>query len=243
MPPDLFMVRLRFDLGRLYELARRRRLPVRESDLGYVVHCALKELFGAGAPGPFAIEGAEGRHAGVLAYSSRGADALRMHASAFADPLIHKTCDLEGLASKRMPSVWEEGTQLGFRVRACPIVRMSSDGPRWKRGAEVDAFLARCWREEGKQVDRAEVYSAWLAAELGRRGARLVRSELKAFQRQKLVRRDHATERRSHVVERPEVVIEGALEVQSDEGFSGLLARGVGRHRSFGFGMLLLRPA
>jgi len=30
--------------------------------------------------------------------------------------------------------------------------------------------------------------------------------------------------------------------VRDPTGFAALLARGVGRHRAFGFGMLLLRP-
>jgi len=42
---------------------------------------------------------------------------------------------------------------------------------------------------------------------------------------------------------RREAVFEGTLEVRDAALFQGLLARGVGRHRAFGFGMLLLRPA
>jgi CRISPR system Cascade subunit CasE len=34
----------------------------------------------------------------------------------------------------------------------------------------------------------------------------------------------------------------GILEVTGGEAFARLLARGVGRHRAFGFGMLLLKP-
>jgi CRISPR system Cascade subunit CasE len=34
----------------------------------------------------------------------------------------------------------------------------------------------------------------------------------------------------------------GALEVRNSEAFANLLARGVGRHVAFGFGMLLMRP-
>ena len=42
---------------------------------------------------------------------------------------------------------------------------------------------------------------------------------------------------------RREAVFEGTLEVRDTASFQGLLARGVGRHRAFGFGMLLLRPS
>jgi CRISPR system Cascade subunit CasE len=236
------MVRLTFELPRLYALSRRRRLPVRESDLGYLLHCAMKELFGADAPSPFAIERSAGRYAGVLAYSHRDHDALKAHADAFADPSVHSCCDLQGLTSKRMPHAWKDGTRVGFRVRTCPIVRMSSDGPRWKKGAEVDAFLARCWKQEGANVDREEVYRTWLLNELDRRGAQLIHCEMKAFQRQRYVRRDHSAERRAHVVERPDALLEGVLEVRRGVDFTSLLRRGVGRHRAFGFGMLLLKP-
>jgi CRISPR system Cascade subunit CasE len=42
---------------------------------------------------------------------------------------------------------------------------------------------------------------------------------------------------------RREAVFEGRLRVTDPAAFASLLARGVGRHRAFGFGMLLLRPA
>jgi CRISPR system Cascade subunit CasE len=38
------------------------------------------------------------------------------------------------------------------------------------------------------------------------------------------------------------VAIVGALRVADEAGFAGAIARGIGRHRAFGFGMLLLAP-
>jgi len=245
MSAELYMLRLRFETPRLYELGRRRHLPVREIDVGYLLHCALKELFGAEAPAPFTLVRTESRHLEVLAYSRRGVAELRDHARAFADPNVHGCCDIDALEQnvKRMPEAWPVAARLGFRVRACPIVRMSSDGPRWRKGAEVDAFLARCWKEEGQPVNRESVYREWLAKELERRGsARLVSLELKGFQRQPVVRRDHAGDRKTHVAERPDAMLEGVLQVVEGHDISTLLARGIGRHRAFGFGMVLLRP-
>jgi CRISPR system Cascade subunit CasE len=37
-------------------------------------------------------------------------------------------------------------------------------------------------------------------------------------------------------------LLRGELTVADPDAFSALLARGVGRHRAFGYGMLLLRP-
>jgi CRISPR system Cascade subunit CasE len=217
MSAELHMLRLRFETPRLYELGRRRHLPVRETDVGYLLHCALKELFGEAAPAPFALSRAESRHLEVLAYSRRGAAELRDHARAFADPNVYGCCDLDALEgnAKRMPESWPDGVRLGFRVRACPIVRMSSDGPRWRKGAEVDAFLARCWKEEGRPVDREAVYREWMARELESRGAQLLSLEIKGFQRQRVVRRNHATERKSHVSERPDAMLDGILRIVS----------------------------
>jgi CRISPR system Cascade subunit CasE len=38
-------------------------------------------------------------------------------------------------------------------------------------------------------------------------------------------------------------VFSGLLQVEDAAAFTALLARGIGRHRAFGFGMLLLKPA
>lgn len=241
MPGELRMLRMRFDAGRLYELGRRRRLPPR-TDLGYLLHCQLKELFGDDAPAPFAVQDARGRSVTVLAYADRDAGALRQHADTFADPDVHKACDWSSFDDKAMPRTWSPGQQLGFEVRVCPVVRMSGDGPRWRKGAEVDAFLARCFRTEGV-VDREDVYREWLESELCRRGGvRLHSARLTAFQRGHFVRREHGPERTSKLTERPDAVFAGELEVADPAAFGALLARGVGRHRGFGFGMILLRP-
>ncbi len=246
MPGELRMLRMRFDVSKLFELGRRRRLPLREVDLGYLLHCEMKELFGAESPEPFSVRDARGRHTTVLAYSSRSKADLEEHARAFADPAVHAACDFGagGFEEKELPRSWRAGARLGFEVRACPIVRMSSDGPRWRKGAEVDAFVARCWKQEGRPVDRGGVYREWLAREVQRGGgARLLEFEMHAFKRERLLRRDHGAERKSHHTERPDALLRGVLEVADGDAFAALLARGVGRHRAFGFGMLLLRPA
>ena len=80
MPAELRMVRMRFDVPRLFELGKRRRLPVGEADLGYLIHCGLKELFGDDAPGPFSVLPGESRHVTVMAYTSRSRDELLKHA-------------------------------------------------------------------------------------------------------------------------------------------------------------------
>lgn len=242
MVNELRMLRMSFDAGKLYALGRRRRL--RDADLGYLLHCQLKELFGEDAPSPFFAQDDRGRRVTVLGYSTRSREELVDHASRFADPGIHAACDFETFSEKKMPMTWPAGLRIGFEVRASPVVRLSSDVGHYRKGAEVDAFLVRCAREAGSVVDRGAVYREWLEAEIGRRdGARLVKVEVKAFQREKLLRRTQGEERSARTSERPDVRFAGALEVTDGAAFSALLARGIGRHRAFGFGMLLLRRA
>jgi CRISPR system Cascade subunit CasE len=42
--------------------------------------------------------------------------------------------------------------------------------------------------------------------------------------------------------EGPDAVLRGRLQIEDGNGFARLVARGIGRHRAFGFGMLLLMP-
>ncbi len=49
--------------------------------------------------------------------------------------------------------------------------------------------------------------------------------------------------RLKHTVQGPDAVFTGLLQVRDSAAFAALLARGIGRHRAFGFGMLLLKPA
>lgn len=242
--PALNMVRLRLSLPHMFELGRRRRLPPHETDEGYLVHCQLRELFGELAPQPFAVVGGAGRALDVLGYAAHDLPVLRRQAQDFADPATYSACDWSTMASKGMPARWDVGRRLGFSLRACPVVRMSSAGEHHRKGAEVDAFVAHCRRSpEGPSASRPEVYTSWLRQQLERRGgATLVRAEIGAFRRRGIVRRTQGVERRARVQERPDVLFQGELEVTTGDAFAELLRGGVGRHRAFGFGMLLLRP-
>lgn len=241
---SLQMVRLALEGRGVAEVARRRALRASTTDDGYLVHCLLAELFGDLAPHPFALAGTRGRALIVLGYASATANELRRHADAFAAPNIHRTCQWEQLAVKSMPSAWPAGMRLGFAVRVCPVVRMSGEGPMHRKGAEVDAFLATAWKTDpSEHQDRETVYREWLRAALERRGgARLTVARLSGFRIARLLRRTQANERKAELRDRPDAHLSGELEVTDPAAFAALLRAGIGRHRSFGFGMLLLRP-
>ena len=88
---------------------------------------------------------------------------------------------------------------------------------------------------------REEVYADWLSNQFDRRGGAQLdreRTRLVSFQRTRAVRKRHA--RHS---EGPDAVMRGVLTITDPDVFSNLLAHGIGRHRAYGYGMLLLRPA
>lgn len=241
----LYLLRFAIDAARLQRLARRHRLPPND-DLGYLLHSGLAALFDQWSPTCFAVSRTEGRVIEVLGYSERPLAELRRWAQAYAEPDAFEICDWESVAEKPMPDSWPSGQELGFRVRVCPTVRLSNRGDHgYREGAEIDAFQAALWRAgEGEQIDRDAVYRDWLAAALERsQGAHLTRAAVDSVRFQSFLRRVQGEERKAaQGLRKPDVTMSGVLSVSDPERFDALLRRGVGRHRAFGFGMVLLRP-
>lgn len=241
-PEPFYMLSLDVDAKRLIERGRARGLPLRDVDYGYLIHAHLTALFGGASPAPFAVRNLDDRgRMSVLAYSGRDKTDLRRHADLYADPTDIEACDWSKLAAKVMPTTWEPGKRLGFEVRVCPTVRRRA--PDRGKTIEKDAFLAAC-DDAGKDVpvDREATYLAWLRAQAGRSGARIDSAQLTAFSRERVLRRRQDEGRTASVPEFPSAVLAGELTIVEPEPFGTWLRRGVGRHRAFGFGMLLLRP-
>lgn len=219
-------------------------LPRRtEGDVGYALHALLRAVFGDLAPKPFALLRDPVRPARLMAYSVHDETALRLQAASFAEPdALAAFGGLDRLAAKRMPESFPRSHRLGFTVRVRPMVRRDRDGDRDKV-REVDAFLAAVeGLPLGKGPSRGEAYKAWLLRRMAEGGAELEQVALDGFHLGEAQRRDAARVlrlRRSM----PEATFSGVLRVADPAIFSTLLTRGVGRHRAFGFGMLLLRPA
>jgi CRISPR system Cascade subunit CasE len=239
----LFIVRAEFLESALFRFAAATGLALRVADGGYIMHAALSALFGDAAPKPFTIASHHGDRRVLLGYSVTDHANLVERARALADPLILDAIDLNSLCSKRMPIQWRARSVFRFTARCCPVVRISgrshNEAPR-----EADAFLHRCWRSgEAVSVDREHVYREWLQAQLGRDGAAsLLYANLVRFQRTRLSRRDRGgVESKLIRNEKPDATLEGHLRVENPQAFANLLRRGLGRHRAFGFGMLMLR--
>lgn len=221
------------------------------SDLGDAFHGLLHAAFGNAAPQPFRYLG---EHQGLLAYTPLDADAMRAQV-ALAEPLAAQTLSLgatdrhSGYQLRPFPTRWPTGHVLGFEVRVRPTVRTAK--------GERDVFLNAVEQANGALLQRQAVYVQWLREHLAPRegaerqdwqgGVELMDDvHLASFLRLQVVRRTQTSggeARRSQVVEGPDAVLKGHLRVTDPAAFANLLVRGVGRHRAFGFGMLLLSRA
>lgn len=227
------------DPYRLAVWARREGLDA-EGDLGYALHALLMAAFNESAPKPFRYFG-DAR--GLLAYTTCSAEHLQLAAQTASTPDAYAALGLEQLATRVFPTVWEAGRRLGFEVRLRPVVRT-------KDGRERDVFLAEIEKhaDSGEAPSRETVYAQWLTSELARDDAAKLESvsiekfQISACLRKEQKEKDKQGKRPIRSVRGPDVVFSGVLTVNDPARFAALLERGLGRHRAFGFGMLLLRP-
>jgi CRISPR system Cascade subunit CasE len=264
MPDEpLFLVKVPLRAEKLAAIARRRQIGLRNLDDGYLVHCLFGELWQGDAPAPFVLRGS-GRRLDAWGYSRTAALALAKHALAFGDPaIVEAIASIDAISSKPMPRL-ETGRRVGFLVRVCPVIRLSKAVGSLRAGSEIDVFLARCQAAgQHKGLSRETIYREWFVAQLGdatRCGAVLARAtgvatgpaeddvvqeavlRVAAIGRVRLVRRTQGDVRVARWLVRPDVRLEGDLVVQDPDIFLRFLARGVGRHRAFGFGAMILVP-
>lgn len=223
-------------------------------DAGYAFHILLSAMFGKRVLQPFRLFASERRATATLyAYTDVDEHELRRTAENVATPDCLEVIDPGRMRSKLMPSRFERGQCLGFDLRLRPVRRLHSDltdpqtGRSFSSGAEVDAFLLKVIREfpvnaadsgtvaARGQVTRESVYKKWLCDRFG--DAVVVREcSLAAVSRSRAVRG------RKGAPEGPDAVLHGTFAVANEEEFMGILRHGVGRHRAYGYGMLLLRP-
>ncbi len=252
----LHLVHVPLDMRSFNRWAGQRELIRRGAfDAGYALHILLSAMFGKGVLQPFRLFASERRRrAALYGYSSVDQAELGELATAVAPPDCEAVVDPRSLRSKPMPTDFERGQRLGFDLRLRPVRRLRGDLPdaqraaSLKRGSEVDAFRLALTRrfpaESGKPageaaakagVTRQSVYTEWLSERLGV-AVDVEHCELAAFQRTRVIRGDNGGP------EGPDAVLHGTMTVANADDFVRLLRKGVGRHRAYGYGMLLLRP-
>jgi CRISPR system Cascade subunit CasE len=250
----LALVRLTPDLDGLARVAAARGLIGRGGDFGYALHAALAAALGNMAPKPFLLR-ADIRRPEVLGYT--GADPAEFKELARLPPVedadLVEALRLTEVEVRTLPVHWVPGCRLDFETRIRPVIRTRPEG-RAGRTSERDAFLEAIDPDEPPPTDftslrvwptRERIYEAWLSRELARGGAaQLEAAKMIAFKRTRVLRRptQPGTGRARVESEGPDAILRGRLRIEDGAGFTALLGRGVGRHRAFGFGMLLLTP-
>lgn len=250
---SLFLVNVPCNVRNLKLWGAKRGLIVRGIfDEGYALHKLLSETFGVRILQPFRFfSSSRGRQGSIYAYSNSGADGLRSLAQTYALPEAYEVLEIEKLRSKRMPSQYEVNQRLGFDVRLRPTrrsrlnfdSRSGNQSNRRSSRSEIDAYA---WEHihldsngQGsvlkQEITRESVYHKWLSDRLGP-AASIEACSLHAFRRSKVIRGQ------SSLSEGPDTILHGTLNVSDVSQFQRLLENGIGRHRAFGYGMILLRP-
>lgn len=244
-----------FDMRNFNRWAGRRGLVRYGSfDAGYALHVLLSAMFGKSALQPFRLFAPERRrNAALYGYASVDETELRRTAAAAATPDCLDVVNPNEMRSKRMPPNFERGRRLGFDLRLRPVRRLRralSDGQLDRslpRGVEVDAFRLEVvrkfpsgWSDPDVAavkagVTRESVYREWLSERFGDAVA-VEECRLVSFRRTQAVRGN------GKGPEGPDAILHGTLAVSDQETFARTLRHGIGRHRAYGYGMLLLRP-
>lgn len=241
---DLFLGQLAPDGLRCAQWQRREGVaPPAGVEDGYAWHALLAAVFGTpAAPRPFRVQTRRGRPPILLFYSDKDAATLT-EAAAFADPQAYAALGMEGLATRPMPLL-PEGRRLAFDLRVRPIQRMDRDGDR-RRIRERDVLVAAREAADDPKLPAESVYPDWVTAQLARHGAAVDRLTLRALEGDDVQRRGPPGKDGRRPLRRiagHSVVVDGVLRIEDAAAFRIALARGIGRHRAFGYGMLLLRP-
>ena len=218
-------------------------------DEGFALHVLLSAMFGKAVLQPFRLFSSPRRpSASLYAYSDQGDAALAGTAATVGPADCLRVLDTRRIRSKLMPTALGPGQRLGFDIRVRPVPRLTADldrsnGTVLRKGSEVDAFVIDPTRAsidpgERSAPHREAVYARWLAERL--EGAAVVDPadcRLASFRRTRTVRGDGPGP------EGPDAVLHGDLTVSDPDRFMERLQRGVGRHKAYGYGMLLLRPS
>ena len=206
------------------------------SDPDRALHCLVYHTFpGDKVPRAFAaVTDPNGprHHAKLYAYTGLNEDELRD---------VARMCQMEGEASimspftfrtKEIPDEWQEGSTVGFRVRVRPTYRDAqtkaerdiSNRPDIPAGIEIE-----------------DLYCNWLSDLLAKKAKAEAPPEAMRvvnYQRRRVKRQEN-----SNWTTGPDVTIEGRCRILCPDEWGQAVRYGIGRHKPYGYGMLLLRSA
>lgn len=209
------------------------------TDKGHAMHCLLRECFGEQAPQPFKLIYPQNKPFGIIyGYARADAGVLQDTAELSAAPLQCQALPPELLESKPMPTDWWTGRKIGFTIETRPVYRIKTGSSRTSQ--EIDVFDIEKRRGNSPEVrpTREQVYIRWLSCLIAKAEAATVQeaeTKLLAYHQSQTARKPGQKPFRG-----PNAIIRGNLTVKNGDAFTNMLRKGIGRHRAYGYGMLLL---
>lgn len=229
----LNLVQIPMRVSALSRWAKGRGWAGGDFDEGRALHHLLSECFGKGVLQPFRLMvPPRGQGGNLYGYTTVTVEELRDTMATIALPEMLDVITPAALRGKPMPG-FRAGQRLGFDLRCRPVRRTRN--PAFRKGAEVDAYLLAIQSDNMAGISRETVYMDWLAERL--RGVAELdpdHGRLAGMQRRKIARGQHAPEG-------PDATLHGTLTVTDGAAFAALLAKGVGRHCAYGYGMMMMR--
>jgi CRISPR system Cascade subunit CasE len=202
------------------------------SDQQSSLHFLLDSTFGPSALKPYRAYPTGGDTFQVLAYTTSDQETLKATSQLIACPDSLEVVDMGSMRTKVMPE-FTEGQEIGFDLKTVPVRRV-------QKNIEMDAYDLDVRNgvydrnAETAVEDRVESYMTWLEHRL-QKAADVDRERTCIELKGKVPRQ------RSKICYRHEIQITGNLIVKDPTLMGECLASGVGRHKSYGYGMIILR--
>lgn len=220
----LHMARMRINKPNLTEWMKDREFEDRD----YALHTLLSSTFGNRIIRNFRLLTPTNPSQSILyAYTDHIQEDLRSTAQAVAEPLMMSVIEHDTIMTKPMPENWRENQLIGFNIRARPHRR------KHHLNIEIPVYP-----KPSNPHQRYEAHTAWMAEKL--RQSNTVSPQMIAITSQA---ETHALR---HPTARPvfgtDVIFQGNMTITDPEAFNELLAKGIGRHKAYGYGMVLLAP-
>ena len=228
----LYLMQAKLDLVKFARWSAEQKF----SDSDRALHCLVYGTFGKeSVPKPFLIQPATRKELGtasLLAYTPLDATDLRALATTNQTLAMESVIPPETIRTAPTPPAWPAGARIGFSTRVRPTMRR-----RWEetgKSTERDIYL-----ERAGEMTRAELYCDWTAQMLEKQGGATPVPDTLAMTQFQI--RNVRRQRNSKQSNGPDTTIRGILEVTDPVKFGELLSRGIGRHRAYGYGMVLLK--